>query len=86
MDEPELGQRGLDVLLLLLQCGHGGLGALDDELELLAPTLASSPELAGQTGLYFQDGRKTPSSAASRDKAARDALWAESCRLLGLTW
>jgi NAD(P)-dependent dehydrogenase (short-subunit alcohol dehydrogenase family) len=47
---------------------------------------ASSPELAGQTGLYFQDGRKTPSSAASRDKAARDALWAESCRLLGLTW
>lgn len=47
---------------------------------------ASSPELQGLTGRYFQDGRMTPSSTASRDPAARDRLWAESTRRLGITW
>jgi hypothetical protein len=46
--------------------------------------LASSPEVEGMTGGYFEAGRLAkPSHAAQDDEAAR-RLWAESARLAGI--
>lgn len=45
---------------------------------------ATSPEIAGQTGLYFSDSKPvSPSKAAQDDEAAR-RLWAISAELTGL--
>jgi NAD(P)-dependent dehydrogenase (short-subunit alcohol dehydrogenase family) len=46
--------------------------------------LASSPEVASESGFYFFDRRKATPSAAARDDAAARQLWAESGRLAGL--
>lgn len=46
--------------------------------------LAASPEVAGVSGRYFADEREVASSAASRDVAAQERLWAESARLVGM--
>lgn len=47
--------------------------------------LASSPEVAAMTGLYFVKSRPaTPTTAAQDDESAR-RLWAESERLAGIT-
>ncbi len=45
--------------------------------------LAADPAIRGATGGYYKDCRPTRSSAASRDVAAQEALWAESERLVG---
>jgi hypothetical protein len=46
--------------------------------------LASSPDVASQSGFYFFDRRKTTPSAAAQDDEAARQLWAESERLAGL--
>jgi NAD(P)-dependent dehydrogenase (short-subunit alcohol dehydrogenase family) len=46
--------------------------------------LASSPEVAGLTGAYLEDGRPVQPSALARDAAAARRLWDESARLVGL--
>jgi NAD(P)-dependent dehydrogenase (short-subunit alcohol dehydrogenase family) len=46
--------------------------------------LASSPEVAGRSGKYFYQCKETLPSAAARDDAAAERLWAESVRLSGV--
>ncbi len=46
--------------------------------------LASSPEVAGQTGGYWTKRRRIEPSAAARDDGAGRRLWAESARIAGL--
>jgi NAD(P)-dependent dehydrogenase (short-subunit alcohol dehydrogenase family) len=45
---------------------------------------ASSPELEGVTGRYFDEGRDAPSSAASYDQAVARRLWDVSAELCAL--
>ena len=46
--------------------------------------LATSPEVEGVTGKYYDDCKETRSSEASYDEDAQQRLWAVSERLLGL--
>jgi NAD(P)-dependent dehydrogenase (short-subunit alcohol dehydrogenase family) len=46
--------------------------------------LATSPEVEGVSGQYFVKGKATPSSEASRDRAAAARLWKISAELTGL--
>ncbi len=46
--------------------------------------LASSPEVDGQTGLYFAKCKPETPSAEARDDAAAGRLWHESARLAGI--
>ena len=45
--------------------------------------LASDPTIRGATGGYYKRSRPARSSAASRDVAAQEALWAATERLVG---
>lgn len=47
--------------------------------------LAMSPDLAGQTGGYYEKSKLVPSAPRSYDEGAQERLWAESLRLTGLT-
>jgi NAD(P)-dependent dehydrogenase (short-subunit alcohol dehydrogenase family) len=47
--------------------------------------LASAPEVASVSGKYFIKDKPAESSAASRDVAAQERLWAACQRLTGLT-
>jgi NAD(P)-dependent dehydrogenase (short-subunit alcohol dehydrogenase family) len=46
--------------------------------------LASSPDVAGVTGKYFDKSKIVSSSAASLDQALQEKLWAHSEKLAGL--
>jgi retinol dehydrogenase 14 len=46
--------------------------------------LATSPEVMGVTGKYFQEKTETPSSPITHDPALRKKLWELSARLTGL--
>ncbi|HZT50427.1 MAG TPA: SDR family oxidoreductase [Stellaceae bacterium] len=46
--------------------------------------LAASPEVEGETGLYFAKCRPATPSAAAQDDAAAERLWQESARLAGI--
>jgi NAD(P)-dependent dehydrogenase (short-subunit alcohol dehydrogenase family) len=46
--------------------------------------LASSPEVAGVTGKYFDKCKAVPSSDASYDVAAQGKLWEISAKLTGI--
>jgi retinol dehydrogenase 14 len=47
--------------------------------------LASSSEVEGVTGKYFDKKKAVPSSGLSMDEAAQERLWAESAKLVRLT-
>ncbi len=46
--------------------------------------LASSPDVAGVTGKYFDKSKAVASSAASLDQAVQEQLWAHSVKIAGL--
>ena len=46
--------------------------------------LATSPEVEGKSGGYYQDQRPTTPTAAALDEAAAERLWQVSGRLVGL--
>jgi NAD(P)-dependent dehydrogenase (short-subunit alcohol dehydrogenase family) len=46
--------------------------------------LATSPEVSGLTGRYYDDKEPVEPSDDARDDAAASRLWAESCRLVSL--
>jgi NAD(P)-dependent dehydrogenase (short-subunit alcohol dehydrogenase family) len=46
--------------------------------------LASSPDVAGQTGGYWTKRKRVEPSAAARDEVAGRRLWDESARIAGL--
>ncbi|MDD1666397.1 MAG: SDR family NAD(P)-dependent oxidoreductase, partial [Methanomicrobiales archaeon] len=45
--------------------------------------LATSPEVAGVTGKYFDGMREARTSPAARDRGAQDRLWEELGRITG---
>ena len=45
---------------------------------------ATSPELAGQTGLYLEKNRSVFPSRTAQDEALAEQLWAHSAKLVGL--
>lgn len=47
--------------------------------------LATSPEVEGKTGLYFEKNRPTFPSRLAQDDAVANRLWEESARLVKLT-
>ena len=78
--------------------GHGNSGFVSSLLRLgqnlfaISPEagaktmihLASSPDVAGVTGKYFDKSKAVNSSAASLDQALQEQLWAHSEKLAGL--
>ncbi|HZO68083.1 MAG TPA: SDR family oxidoreductase [Kribbellaceae bacterium] len=46
--------------------------------------LATSPDVAGTTGLYFEDDRPKDPSPLAQDAATAERLWTESARLVHL--
>ena len=78
--------------------GHGNAGLLSSVLKIgqnlfaITPEagaktmiyLASSPEVAGVTGKYFDKNKAVSSSVASMDQAVQEKLWAHSEQLAGL--
>ena len=58
-------------------------GSPADGAELLL-YLATSPEVEGVTGKYFQEKIETPSSPVTYDSFTREKLWDISARLTGL--
>jgi len=46
--------------------------------------LASSPDVEGQSGLYFDECKPTKSNRVSYDEAAQERLWQISAELVGL--
>jgi NAD(P)-dependent dehydrogenase (short-subunit alcohol dehydrogenase family) len=46
--------------------------------------LATSPEVEGKTGLYFEKNRSVEPAKLAQDDALAQRLWAESARLVGL--
>jgi NAD(P)-dependent dehydrogenase (short-subunit alcohol dehydrogenase family) len=78
-----LGQRHRSVFGLVMRTAMLFAGSPESGAETIAH-LASSPEVAGVTGGYFESGRLAkPSRAAEDDEVAR-RLWAESARLAGM--
>ena len=48
--------------------------------------LASSPQVAKQSGGYYGKSRLEASSAAAQDDATAETLWAESEKIAGIVW
>ena len=46
--------------------------------------LATSPEVEGVTGAYFEDCERVDSSTASRDETAQEQLWTVSADFVGV--
>jgi retinol dehydrogenase-14 len=46
--------------------------------------LAASPEVEGQTGLYFEKNRPKPCAALGQDEGLAEKLWAKSAQLVKL--
>jgi hypothetical protein len=46
--------------------------------------LARSPEVAGETGQYFENLRSVRSSALSHDRGVQDRLWKMAVELTGV--
>jgi len=68
----------------LLRAGFTTAGAstVDGAETLLY--LATSPEVEGVTGKYFQERQETPSSPATHDPVLRKRMWEISAQLTGL--
>ena len=47
--------------------------------------LATSPEVEGQTGGYYEKNRRTTTPPLAADEALARRLWDESLRLTGLS-
>jgi NAD(P)-dependent dehydrogenase (short-subunit alcohol dehydrogenase family) len=45
--------------------------------------VATSPEVEGQTGVYFDEMKVKPASNDARDEAQQERLWAATRELLG---
>lgn len=61
------------------------IGATPEEGAATSIYLASSPEVEGVTGKYFERGKPVASSQESHDEALAQRLWEVSSRLTGLS-
>jgi NAD(P)-dependent dehydrogenase (short-subunit alcohol dehydrogenase family) len=66
----------------VLMAGFGITGAAPDEGAAAVLNLATSPELSGVSGKYFDVARERKGVAATQDEALQDQLWATSTALL----
>jgi retinol dehydrogenase 14 len=69
----------------LLRTGFNMQGASTADGAETIVYLASSPEVEGVTGLYFENKRQTPSSQVTYDPVLRKKLWKLSEAFAGLT-
>jgi len=68
----------------LLRQGFGPVrGASVEAGARTSVRLASAATIDDPPGTYFSDGVATPPATIARDRAARDALWAATERMIG---
>lgn len=71
----------------LLRAGFGDIPGDDPVKGAKIPIyLATSPEVEGLSGLYFEALRPAPTSPTSRDRRLQKKLWQISERLTGTSW
>lgn len=68
----------------LLRAGFGAGGASLASGTKTSVHVATSPALAGKTGLYFSDAREIPCARHANDPKLEEALWEKSAQLTGL--
>jgi len=68
---------------MVIESGYAPVSRVEDGAEAILQ-LATSPGLAGKTGLYFDGEREARAHAQAYDAAARSRVWDLSMRLTGL--
>jgi NAD(P)-dependent dehydrogenase (short-subunit alcohol dehydrogenase family) len=68
---------------MVIESGYAPMSRVEDGADAIL-ALATSPELEGKTGLYFNGQREARANAQAYDTAARRRLWDLSARLTGL--
>jgi NAD(P)-dependent dehydrogenase (short-subunit alcohol dehydrogenase family) len=68
---------------MVIESGYAPMSRVEDGADAVL-ALATSPELEGKTGLYFNGQREARANAQAYDAAARRRLWDLSARLTGL--
>jgi NAD(P)-dependent dehydrogenase (short-subunit alcohol dehydrogenase family) len=68
---------------MVIESGYAPMSRVEDGADAIL-ALATSPELEGKTGLYFNGQREARANAQAYDAAARRRLWDLSARLTGL--
>jgi NAD(P)-dependent dehydrogenase (short-subunit alcohol dehydrogenase family) len=68
---------------MVIESGYAPMNRVEDGADAIL-ALATSPELEGKTGLYFNGQREARANAQAYDTAARRRLWDLSARLTGL--
>jgi NAD(P)-dependent dehydrogenase (short-subunit alcohol dehydrogenase family) len=68
---------------MVIESGYAPMSRVEDGADAVL-ALATSPELEGKTGLYFNGQREARANAQAYDTAARRRLWDLSARLTGL--
>lgn len=68
---------------MVIESGYAPMSRVEDGADAIL-ALATSPELEGKTGLYFNGEREARANAQAYDAAARRRLWDLSARLTGL--
>jgi NAD(P)-dependent dehydrogenase (short-subunit alcohol dehydrogenase family) len=68
---------------MMIESGYAPMSRVEDGADAVL-ALATSPELEGKTGLYFNGQREARANAQAYDAAARRRLWDLSARLTGL--
>ncbi len=68
----------------LLRAGFNITGASTADGAETLIYLATSPDIDGVTGKYFQEKQETPSSPITHDASPRKRMWEVSAQLTGL--
>ena len=68
---------------MVIESGYAPTSRVEDGVDAIL-ALATSPDMEGRTGLYFDGKREARANAQAYDAAARRRLWDLSMRLTGL--
>lgn len=68
----------------LLRQGFGAGGAPVESGSRTSVYVATAPELAGKSGLYFSEAREAPCARHAKDPKLEEGLWDASEKLVGL--
>ena len=68
---------------MVIESGYAPMSRVEDGADAIL-ALATSPEMEGRTGLYFDGKREARANVQAYDAAARRCLWDLSMRLTGL--
>jgi NAD(P)-dependent dehydrogenase (short-subunit alcohol dehydrogenase family) len=69
---------------MVIESGYAPTSSVEEGADAILQ-LATSPELEGKTGLYFDGQRQARANAQAYDAGARQRLWDLSIRLTGLS-